>query len=1033
MTGLKKCILATVMIAVAISRVLSGSAAWMPSLLTYTCNISCKKSVPVDYLRVIENSDHIEIICNKLEAALNEGNTAMVRILSDSLSSILKSGAGTESPVYGRAYYLMGVSSSITGREDSSSYYFVKALNVLEKYPDKSLKSRVLYFMGYIYNKTGDHIRSAGYFSESLELKKEIFGPASAELVPVFLSLSIAKMNIGDYANAIELTNKGIELANRNMSGTDPADLALLYQNKGAAQAMISEYRQATVNLLKALNIYDSVNNNTSPGKLNLLVNIATSFYYLRDTARCIEFFEKGYGPASGTDDINSFYFMRNYAMVLGKINQKEKGRAILEEAVKRLKKKFTPETREYTVIMANYAEYLLNYNKDYREALSIYKLCYNYVNSHPWDINLNNQVALGYALSVMYNGNPETALDSVNNALFRYSEAIYTGDPLGNPDTEIIKKNSTTWNMLRAKYHILRQIYDNGHDIRFLKASAVAAELMINITESMRIILGREESRMLFGERFRDSYIYAIDSYYLCHKVTSENDCLEKVFTYSEKSKATSLLTHTREMRGLRYYVPAEVAAIEQDMTLQAGYYESKIYDENGKMNPDKKMIDEWTGNMMSALEKKDSLVRIIEKEYPGYYRLKYDTRVVSPGKLLNLVGKDANYVSYIVNDTSLYIIVLNIHHFSVRHLLLDSLFFSTVNSYRQLLSEPVLEGNARESFIRFQKEGHLLYSYLLGPVRDDFVPGRLIIAPDNQLSFFPFETLLSSDKADSLLFYGRLDYLMKEYRISYTYSATLLAETSKTRPSFFNNAVVFAPSYGDRVILDSLPVFRQQSGTNLPVLHYARHEAQNVSGMITGKLFIDNLATEEAYKNNAGNYDIVHLAMHTVVDGASPGNYGMIFYPSSGFPGDIYLRPYEIYGVPLNAKMVVLSSCYTGSGVLYAGEGVLSLARSFIISGSRSVIMSLWEVDDMAGSEIIRRYYKNIKRGMSKSEALKKARIDFLEEADMRLSHPFYWSNLVIYGDDAPLYISWHIRLFLLILLSAASGMAYYFLKKR
>jgi len=131
------------------------------------------------------------------------------------------------------------------------------------------------------------------------------------------------------------------------------------------------------------------------------------------------------------------------------------------------------------------------------------------------------------------------------------------------------------------------------------------------------------------------------------------------------------------------------------------------------------------------------------------------------------------------------------------------------------------------------------------------------------------------------------------------------------------------------------------------------------------------------------------------------------MIFAESDTVSASRYLRPYEIYSVQLKAKMVVLSSCYTGTGKLYAGEGVLSLARGFIFSGSRSVVMSLWEVDDKEGTEIIKLFYKYLKSGNNKSEALRKARLNYLGGADMLRAHPYYWSTLVNYGDDSPLYI--------------------------
>jgi CHAT domain-containing protein len=180
------------------------------------------------------------------------------------------------------------------------------------------------------------------------------------------------------------------------------------------------------------------------------------------------------------------------------------------------------------------------------------------------------------------------------------------------------------------------------------------------------------------------------------------------------------------------------------------------------------------------------------------------------------------------------------------------------------------------------------------------------------------------------------------------------------------------------------------------------------------------------------AGKYDIIHLAMHTVLNSRNPASSGMIFYGKDNDPSR-YLQPYEIESSILNARMVVLSSCYTGAGTFYAGEGVLSLARRFIFAGSHSVVMSLWEVNDRSGTAIMKEFYKRIKSGHKKSDALREARISYLANADMLRSHPYFWSTLVIYGDDSPLYLSSYLRLILLFVPAALLGFIYLYFRKR
>ena len=98
---------------------------------------------------------------------------------------------------------------------------------------------------------------------------------------------------------------------------------------------------------------------------------------------------------------------------------------------------------------------------------------------------------------------------------------------------------------------------------------------------------------------------------------------------------------------------------------------------------------------------------------------------------------------------------------------------------------------------------------------------------------------------------------------------------------------------------------------------LPYAREEARYVTDITGGSLYENSEAKESVYKQESGKYDIIHLAMHTVLNDKDPMNSTLIFSPESDTPGDNYLKTYEVYGIPLKAKMVVLSSCNTGSWI--------------------------------------------------------------------------------------------------------------------
>ena len=114
------------------------------------------------------------------------------------------------------------------------------------------------------------------------------------------------------------------------------------------------------------------------------------------------------------------------------------------------------------------------------------------------------------------------------------------------------------------------------------------------------------------------------------------------------------------------------------------------------------------------------------------------------------------------------------------------------------------------------------------------------------------------------------------------------------------------------------------------------------------------------------------------------------------------------EIYSLPLAAQLVVLSACQTGTGTTQQGEGVMSLARAFQYQGTPSVIASLWNVDDKSTSNIMTQFYQNLRTGKSKTEALRLAKLQHLENASAKEAHPFYWSPFILVGEGEALNTS-------------------------
>ncbi|NJO92764.1 MAG: CHAT domain-containing protein, partial [Chloroflexia bacterium] len=228
-----------------------------------------------------------------------------------------------------------------------------------------------------------------------------------------------------------------------------------------------------------------------------------------------------------------------------------------------------------------------------------------------------------------------------------------------------------------------------------------------------------------------------------------------------------------------------------------------------------------------------------------------------------------------------------------------------------------------------------------------------NIIIIADNALNKIPFEVLTTSipKRFDN---YRNLPYLIKQNSIYYAPSASFLADV-KQRPKISKHSRVLslAPIHDDLILTDTLSrsLLAVRSDTSiLNSLPNANKEMLFAHKIAGGKVLSDRNATETNFKNMAGKYEILHLATHGIADSTNSLLSKLLFTKVENEPNDGLLHTYEIYNMKQSSQLVVLSACNTGSGTTYGGEGVISLARGFLSSGSRSVIMTLWSVNDQS-----------------------------------------------------------------------------------
>jgi CHAT domain-containing protein len=323
-----------------------------------------------------------------------------------------------------------------------------------------------------------------------------------------------------------------------------------------------------------------------------------------------------------------------------------------------------------------------------------------------------------------------------------------------------------------------------------------------------------------------------------------------------------------------------------------------------------------------------------------------------------------------------------------------------------------------------------------LLGPAAaqlgDAWRGKRLLIAADDALEYVPFASLPDPAGASSAA-----AALVRTHEIVNVPSASVLAlirqETDGRAPTAKSLAVLADPVFeADDPRVSSAARGAQPSSSpsspasamlvqralrsagdiggtrmsHLTRLPFSRQEARAIAALVPARERLEatdfKASRAIATSGELGDYRLVHFATHGVLNSEHPELSGLVLslVRPDGTAQDGFLRLSDIYNLRLAADVVVLSACQTALGKDIRGEGLIGLTRGFMYAGSRRIVASLWQVDDLATAELMRLFYRGmLKEGLRPAAALRAAQQQL--SAQPRWSSPFFWSAFVLQGE--------------------------------
>jgi CHAT domain-containing protein len=273
-----------------------------------------------------------------------------------------------------------------------------------------------------------------------------------------------------------------------------------------------------------------------------------------------------------------------------------------------------------------------------------------------------------------------------------------------------------------------------------------------------------------------------------------------------------------------------------------------------------------------------------------------------------------------------------------------------------------------------------------ILQPIPEWRAAQRLVIVPDGKLHVLPFDALFDDPARESRIVStvpsANVFVLLRSRRSPVKAQRALLGVGGVPYDRMFGSG---KPAVGNPRSDEARGLFDASYPSRLPMLPMAQGEVLTAARLLgpTSVTLTGDQASETALKAQPlSDFDVIHFAVHAFAEPKFPERAALVLLNSASVGDDGLLQPREIGQFRLNAGVVVLSACDTAVGPTLGQEGVLNIARAFLLAGARSVITTLWAVSDTTSTALMRRFYENLAADRDVAEALTRSKATVIEQ---------------------------------------------------
>lgn len=921
--------------------------------------------------------------------------------------------------------------------------YHHKALLIREKIlPDNHKSFRHSYkILALTYKKLKKFDQTLAYFKKALKTSIKVYGAEHDKVIDLYGWIGGTYLDMEKNDIAIEYYSKFLDGAIKNKNSRYIAaaylHLGMLYRRKNLLDLALEYYE-------KALPVFKK--ENKTEELIRTYQSIGHVYADKREFYKSLIYFKKGLDIKNNIDETNAHYLLgyaySSLAYVYFALQDNETSLYYNNKTIQFYKKTFGEnyyglpysyglmariftKREEYDKALTYFNESLKINQKIFGEnSLSVVRsyrgLAFFYEKREDFKTalkyyekglkvgqNLSNDIGLSIDLHINI-GQVYRKLNKLNKALAFFNKAIeynikkkYSQIYKDKFDYKHYYHLDRLFRTLLEKAKTLQGRYNRDNAMEDLNKSLVLYGNLDTLVGNLRLSYYSYEDKVKLAERTKDLYHRAIEAQLTKYKITSHHTMLEKVRYYSEKSKSNALKDMLLDNHAKNFsQLPEEILTLEKTLKSSHAYYTSRIAQESSKDSIDETSLQDYETKVFGISRSQDSLTQILEQNYPKYYQFKHNSKIVTVAEIQEKIDKKTTLLEFFIRDSTTYVFTISKNNFVFKMLQTPGLN-NKIEAFKQAI--------VTKDIKKYKQLGNALYQMLIYPIKEELVGNELIIVPDESLWHLNFDLLLTKDETS--IEPSELPYLLRDYAITYANSATLLFNQFQVKRQTEKQEGCLAFSFSDSTSVVtannmSLAALRNTED-DLPG---TREEIRAIAEIIDGQYYFGADADEANFKKNANHYKILHLALHGEVDNERPENSKLYFTKSSDTIEDSFLYSHELFALNIPSELTVLSACNTGTGKIAKGEGIMSLGHAFQYAGTKSLLLSSWEVPDETTPQFMKKFYSNLKVGMNKGKALQQAKLQYLEQADIYKSAPFYWGGFYLVGDTAPIDFGIH-----------------------